>query len=300
MALNGVCRSQGPCILFEAKMRTLKKQVSFLKLKFYHTVPKVAANYHTMPKVAAGALLIKNTRTDRPRHTTHKSSHCPRGRGSSPLRKECLSLRPHSVNLKSTRTSPLTTQVQQGGEELPVCTEPLLADGFHRPSMTSPFTAHLYLRCRGPPGGCRAPGRGAKPRSMGGRSLAHAWLLVESMDLAVAGVVMSNVLCRQWLWVPAVSHDVPTNNVLVRVAVAWLSRCSNRLTGLAHASSSRFFKCRLRRHQRRVQPNTLDSLGHCARPLATWSLRLLSLQDRRTGRRGLPLRNSIAYICRST
>ena len=203
MALNGVCRSQGPCILFEAKMRTLKKQVSFLKLKFYHTVPKVAANYHTMPKVAAGALLIKNTRTDRPRHTTHKSSHCPRGRGSSPLRKECLSLRPHSVNLKSTRTSPLTTQVQQGGEKLFVCTKPLLAD-FHRPSMASPFTTRHYPRCREASIGCHAPGRGAKPRSMGGRSQAHAWLLpwtgrTESMDLAVTGVVMSNVLCRHWL-----------------------------------------------------------------------------------------------------
>ena len=171
--------------------------------------------------------------------------------------------------------------------------------------MASPFTTRHYPRCREASIGCHAPGRGAKPRSRGGRGQAHAWLLpwtgrTESMDLAVTGVVMSNVLCRQWLRVSAASHNVLTNNVRVRVAVAWLSRCSNRLTGLAHASRSRFFKCRLRRHQRRVQPNTLDSLGHCARPLATWSLRLLSLQDRRTGRRGLPLRNPIAYICRST
>jgi hypothetical protein len=109
-----------------------------------------------------------------------------------------LSHRPHSVNLKSTWTSPLTTQVQEVVEELPVCTEPLLGDGFHRTSTASPFTARFYLRIRGASIGCRAPGRGTKPRSMGGRSQAHAWLLLRT----AAGP-------KVWIW-PSPVWSCPT------------------------------------------------------------------------------------------
>ena len=147
------------------------------------------------------------------------------------------------------RMSPLTTQVQQG-EEPPVRTGPLLVDGFQRKSTASTFAECPFSRLREASMGSRAPGQDAKPRSMWGRSQANAWLWprtarTESIDLAVASVARCNVIGKRWLWVSTARHNTNTDKMLVSAAVALLSPCLNRLTGLAHTSRSRFYKCRL-------------------------------------------------------